>query len=36
MEKLVMLSQCASGLGFFLLGVAAIWFVAIYTSKEKD
>lgn len=35
MEQLVLLSQAASGLGFFFLGIAALWFVSIY-KPSKD
>jgi hypothetical protein len=35
MGNLVLLAQCASGLGIFFLGLAALWFVSVYTTKEK-
>jgi hypothetical protein len=35
MDKLLLLSQCASGLGVFFIGVAAIWYVAMQTAREN-
>ena len=35
MEMLVMLGQAAAGLGIFLLGLAAMWFVSVYSSKKE-
>ena len=35
MDKLVMLGQAAIGLGVLLMGVAAVWFVAVYQEKDK-
>jgi hypothetical protein len=35
METLAMLGQAAGGFGLFLLGIAAIWFVSVYTSKKE-
>lgn len=35
MGNLLLLSQCASGLGVFFLGLAALWFVSVYMTKEK-
>jgi hypothetical protein len=34
MGNLVALSQAAAGFGIFLLGVAAIWFVSVHTTKK--
>lgn len=34
MDKLVLLSQAASGLGVLLIGLAALWFVAEYREKK--
>jgi len=34
MENLVMLGQAATGLGVLLLGLAALWFVAVYSDKN--
>lgn len=34
MDKLLMLSQCADGLGMFLLGVAALLFALKHYSKD--
>ena len=34
MENLVMLGQAAIGLGVFLMGVAAVWFVSVYQDKK--
>jgi hypothetical protein len=35
MGNLVMLGQAALGLGVFLMGVAALWFVSVYQEKNK-
>jgi hypothetical protein len=35
MEQLLLLAQCASGLGIFFLGIAALWFVSVYGDKKK-
>jgi hypothetical protein len=35
MDKLLLLSQCASGLGVFFLGLAALWFVWVYWEKKN-
>jgi hypothetical protein len=35
MDKLLLLSQCASGLGVFFVGIAALWFVAVYGEKKN-
>jgi hypothetical protein len=35
MDQLLLLSQCASGLGVFFLGLAALWFVSVYGEKKK-
>ena len=35
MQNLVMLGQAAIGLGVLLMGLAAIWFVAVYQDKNK-
>ena len=34
MDKLVMLGQAAIGLGVLLMGLAALWFVAVYREKK--
>jgi len=34
MDKLLLLSQCADGLGMFLLGVAALLFALKQTCKD--
>jgi len=34
MEKLVLPSQAASGLGVFFVGLAALWFVAEWCEKK--
>ena len=34
MGQLVLLGQFLGGLGFLLLGVAALWFVSIYQEKK--
>ena len=34
MDKLLLLSQAASGLGVFFMGLAALWFVAEYRQKK--
>jgi len=35
MQNLVMLGQAAIGLGVLLMGLAALWFVAVYQEKNK-
>ncbi len=35
MENLVLLGQATAGLGIFFIGLAALWFVAVYNEKEK-
>jgi len=35
MEMLVMLGQAAGGLGIFLLGIAALWFVSVYATRKE-
>ena len=35
MQNLVMLGQAALGLGVFFMGVAALWFVSVYSGKES-
>jgi hypothetical protein len=35
MQVLAILGQFFIGLGVLLLGLAAIWFVAIYNEKKK-
>ena len=35
MDKLLLLSQCASGLGVFFIGVAALWYVMMETAKDE-
>ena len=35
MQNLVMLGQAAIGLGVLLMGLAAVWFVAVYQDKNK-
>ena len=35
MEKLVLLSQAASGLGVFFIGIGVLWFVSVYSSRKK-
>ena len=34
MDKLLLLSQAASGLGVFFAGQAALWFVSVYQIKN--
>jgi hypothetical protein len=34
METLAILGQFFLGLGFLLLGLAALWFVAVYNEKK--
>ena len=34
MQNLVMLGQAALGFGVFFMGLAALWFVTIYQTKE--
>jgi len=35
MENLVLLGQAAGGLGIFFLGIAALWFVSVYSQKKE-
>jgi hypothetical protein len=35
MEQLLLLSQCASGLGMFLLGISALLYVLMQMSRDK-
>ena len=35
MGQLVMVGQFLIGIGLLLLGVAAIWFVSVYSEKKK-
>jgi len=35
MDKLVMLSYFFAGFGLFFLGIAALWWVAIYQQRSK-
>jgi hypothetical protein len=35
MQNLVMLGQAALGLGVFFMGVAALWFVSVYSDKRS-
>jgi hypothetical protein len=35
METLAMLGQFLGALGIFFLGIAALWFVSVYTEKKK-
>ena len=35
MGQLVMIGQFLIGIGLLLLGVAAIWFVSVYSEKKK-
>jgi hypothetical protein len=34
-QNLVMLGQAATGLGVLLMGLAALWFVALYQDKKQ-
>ena len=36
MDKLLLLSQAASGLGVFFMGLAALWFVSVYQIKNDS
>jgi hypothetical protein len=35
MENFVMLGQALGGLGLFFLGLAAFWFVSVYSKKKE-
>jgi hypothetical protein len=35
MDKLALLGQAAGGLGFFFLGIAALWFVSVYKPQKE-